>query len=305
MIIQSLFHPSPKPTFLAFCAAFLLSPCLQAADATNTVMEDHPVEDAAKFKLKSKADPALPTLYLVGDSTMKNGTAGQEGWGDEMAPFFDSTKINVVNEAIGGRSSRTFQSEGRWDALLAMVQKGDYVIIQFGHNDPGPVNDNFRARGSIKGVGEETQEIDNILTKKHEIVHSFGWYMRKYVTDVQAKGGIPIVLSLVPRNSWKDGKVVRSTGENYGGWSQQAAHATGAVFVDDNEIIAEALDTIGQDKALPLFADGKLHSSHDGAQLNARSAVAGLKGISGNPLGPYFSPAADAVSAFTAAPNPK
>jgi len=297
---------------LALLALLALSP-LYAQDATSSsvtipsanapsaapTMEDHPVDDPKKIKLHVKANPALPTLYLVGDSTMRNGTKGQEGWGDELAPFFDTTKLNVVNEAIGGRSSRTFQAEGRWDAVLAMLQKGDYVIVQFGHNDPGPINDNFRARGSIKGVGEETQEIDNMLTKKHEIVHSFGWYMRKYVTDVQAKGAIPIVMSLVPRNSWKDGKVVRSDGENYGGWSQQTASATGAVFVDDNEIIAEALDGMGQTAALPLFADGKLHSNHDGAQLNARSAVAGLKGIPGNPLAPYFSPTGDAVPAFT------
>jgi lysophospholipase L1-like esterase len=298
-------------SFAWLCAALLLAlPRFVFADAdtnapassgasTNTVMEDHPVEDAAKFKLKEKADPSLPTLYLVGDSTMKNGTPGQEGWGDEMAPFFDAHKINVVNEAIGGRSSRTFQSEGRWDAVLALVQKGDYVVIQFGHNDSGAVNDNFRARASLHGVGEETQEIDNILTKKHEVVHTFGWYMRKYVTDVQAKGATPIVMSLVPRNSWKDGKVVRASGDTFGGWAQQAATATNAIYVDDNEIIAEALDALGQTQALPLFADGKLHSSHDGAILNAKSAVAGLKGIPGNPLASYFSPDADAIPAFT------
>jgi rhamnogalacturonan acetylesterase len=207
--------------------------------------EDHPVEDAARHKLQGKTDPSLPTLFLVGDSTMKNGTPGQRGWGEEMAQFFDPHAINVVNQAIGGRSSRTFQSEGRWDGVVAMLKKGDYVIIQFGHNDPGPVNDNLRARGSIKGTGEETQEIDNLLTHKHEVVHSYGWYMRKYVADVKAAGATPIVFSLVPRNSWKDGKVVRSSGNNYGGWSQQISQATETTFVDHNEIIAEGLDALG------------------------------------------------------------
>jgi lysophospholipase L1-like esterase len=288
--------------FLILGAAFLLmAPASRGDTTTNTVTvptEDHPLDDPNKIKLHQKADPTLPTLYLVGDSTMRNGTKLQEGWGDEMAAYFDPKKINVVNEAIGGRSSRTFQTEGRWDSLLAMLQKGDYVIIQFGHNDPGPVNDNSRARGSVRGIGEETQEIDNMLTKKHEIVHTFGWYMRKYVTDTQAKGATPIVMSLIPRNSWKDGKVVRSTGENYGGWSQQIAQSTNAVFVDDNEIIAEALDAMGQPVAAPLFQDGKLHTTHEGAQLNARMAISGLKAIPGNPFGPYFSPAADEVPAF-------
>ena len=298
---------SLSPRHFTLCAALLFAfPVLSAAQSSSTnaaPTEVHPVEDASLHKLLTKADPTLPTLYLIGDSTMKVGTTGQEGWGDELAPYFDLKKINVVNQAIGGRSSRTYQTEGRWDAALAMIQKGDYVVIQFGHNDAGAINDNFRARASIKGVGDDTQEIDNILTKKHEIVHTFGWYMRKYVTDVQAKGAIPIVMSLVPRNSWANGKIVRASGENYGGWAQQAAQTTGAIFVDHNEIIAEGLDALGPDKTLPLFGDGKLHASHTGAQFNARAAVSGLKGIPGNPLGPYFSAAATDVPAFTGPPK--
>jgi lysophospholipase L1-like esterase len=291
---------NPLPYVRSVAFVLLTLPVLRAADSpTPTPTEDHPVEDASKFKLETKADPLLPTLFLVGDSTMKVGTPGQRGWGEEMAPFFDPKKINVVNEAIGGRSSRTFQAEGRWDGVLAMIEKGDYVIIQFGHNDAGAINDNFRARASIPGVGEETQAINNILTKKHEIVHSFGWYMRKYATDVQAKGATPIIMSLVPRNNWKDGKVVRASGDAYGGWAQQAAAATGTIFVDHNEIIAEGLDAIGPEKTMPLFADARLHASPAGAQFNARMAVSGLKAIPGNPLGPYFSAAADGVPMFT------
>src|SRR5205823_5854022 len=141
-------------------------------------------------------------------------------------------------------------------------------------------------------------EIDNILTHRHEIVHSFGWYMRKYVRDVQAKGATPIVLSLVPRNSWANGKVARATPNNYGAWARDAATATGAAFVDHNEIIAEALEKIGPEKTLPLFADGRLHASPAGAAFNAREAVAGLKALPGDPLGPFFSPAASDVAPF-------
>jgi lysophospholipase L1-like esterase len=260
--------------------------------------DDRPVEDAARFKLPTRADPSLPALFLVGDSTMKVGTPGQRGWGEDLAGFFDPHKINVLNFAIGGRSSRTFQTEGRWNAVMAQVKKGDFVIIQFGHNDPGPVNDDSRARGSLKGIGEQTQEIDNLLTKKHEVVHTFGWYMRKYVNDVKAKGATPIVLSLVPRNSWKDGKVVRSTGDNYGGWAQQVAEALGAVFVDDNEIIARGLEKMGQEKAAALFADHKLHASPEGAAFNARMAVSGLKAIKDQPLDQFLSAAGREVPAY-------
>jgi rhamnogalacturonan acetylesterase len=282
----------------AIIFTFCLASFCRAAD------EDHPVEDAAKFKLQTKANPSLPTLHLIGDSTMKVGTPGQRGWGEEMAPFFDLKKINVLNQAIGGRSSRTFQNEGRWDAALKMISKGDFVIIQFGHNDSGslnekpPVTSSTRARGTIKGVGEETQEVDNILTKKHEVVHTFGWYMRKYVKDVQAKGATPIVMSLTPRNSWNDGKIVRASGNNYGGWAEEAAKATGAIFVDDNEIIAEGLDKLGPDKTLPLFGDGRLHASPAGAAFNAKMAVSGLKSIEGKPLDEYLSAEGKAVPAF-------
>jgi len=276
----------------------LLVSILFAAGFVKAADVDRPVEDAAKFKLPTKADPALPSLFLVGDSTMKVGTPGQRGWGEEMAPFFDPKKINVLNTAIGGRSSRTFQTEGRWDAVLAMVSKGDFVVIQFGHNDGGAINDNSRARASIKGIGEETQEIDNLLTKKHEVVHTFGWYMRKYVDDVKARGATPIVFSLTPR--WSNGKVQRLDAKGYGDWAKQVAESEKAIFVDHDEIIAESLERMSPPDAAQMYADGKLHTSPAGAANNAKMAVSGLKAIEGKPLDQYLSEKGQAVEAFVA-----
>src|SRR5207237_930597 len=105
---------------------------------------------------------------------------------------------------------------------------GDFVLMQFGHNDGGALNDASRARGSIKGTNDATQEIDNLITEKHEVVHTFGWYMRKYVTGAKAKGATPIVCSLVPRKIWKDGKIVRSN--DYGKWAAEIARAESAAF---------------------------------------------------------------------------
>jgi rhamnogalacturonan acetylesterase len=70
-----------------------------------------------------------PTLFIVGDSTVKNSTAGQQGWGDPLIKLFDAAKIDVQNHAIGGRSSRTFINEGRWDRILAASKPGDFVLI--------------------------------------------------------------------------------------------------------------------------------------------------------------------------------
>src|SRR5262245_5754814 len=108
----------------------------------------------------------IPTLYIVGDSTVKNGTKGQQGWGDPVAAHVDKAKIKVQNHAIGGRSSRTFITEGRWDKILAAAKPGDFVLVQLGHNDGGPLDDKARARGTIRGIGDETKEIDNPITGK-------------------------------------------------------------------------------------------------------------------------------------------
>src|ERR1044071_6140253 len=135
-----------------------------------------------------------PTLFIIGDSTVKNTSNGQLGWGDPIKDFFDLTKINVDNRARGGRSSRTFQSEGLWDQVINELKPGDYVVVQFGHNDGGAINDESRARGSLPGLGDEFEGINNLVTKKYESVHTFGWYMRKYVADTKAKGATPIVL---------------------------------------------------------------------------------------------------------------
>src|SRR5215469_13337242 len=123
-------------------------------------------------------NPKLPSLFLIGDSTVRNGqgtgTGGQWGWGDFLAPYFNTNKINVVNRALGGTSSRTFYHD-QWPGVLTILKPGDFVIMQFGHNDNNPINDTNRARGTIKGAGAETQIITNLLTHQVEIVHSFGW----------------------------------------------------------------------------------------------------------------------------------
>jgi hypothetical protein len=115
------------------------------------------------------------------------GAAGQWGWGNPVAAWFDPAKVNVVNRAVGGLSSRTYITSGHWERTLAVVKRGDIVVMQFGHNDASPSTTTSRARGTIRGVGDETEEIDNLLTHKHETVHSYGWYLRKFMADIRAR----------------------------------------------------------------------------------------------------------------------
>src|SRR5690349_12556597 len=81
--------------------------------ASSPGADERPVEDAKAVGLETKARLELPTIWIIGDSTVRVGTRGQRGWGDELKPFFDLSKVNLVNRAIGGRSSRTFLTDGR------------------------------------------------------------------------------------------------------------------------------------------------------------------------------------------------
>jgi len=230
----------------------------------------------------------LPTLFLIGDSTVRNGRGdganNQWGWGDYLGAHFNLEKINVVNRAVGGLSSRTYLTQGHWDRVLAMVKPGDFVMMQFGHNDNGSPATN---RTSIKGIGPETLEVENSTNQQHEVVLTFGGYLRKYIADTRAKGATAIVCSFIPRKIWKDGKIVRNK-DSHAGWAEQVAKAEGVAFVDLNEIIAERYDELGPEKVNPLFGDEHTHTTAAGAELNAQCVVAGLKGLAANPLAPYL-----------------
>jgi lysophospholipase L1-like esterase len=287
---------------LILCLALILSgglPPVSAqttnettAPATNTPVRARRVENLP-------ANPKLPSLFLIGDSTVRNGqgtgTGGQWGWGDQIAVFFDTSKINVVNRALGGTTSRTFYRD-LWPRVLAMLKPGDVVIMQFGTNG-GAVNDGARARGELHGTGDETQQITNLVTKKFEIVHTFGWYEKQMIADARSKGATAMVCSLIPRNNWRNGMAARGGTNSVAGWAGQAADSVNAPFLDINEIIARQYDQLGHEKVNALFVAGQgPHTSLAGAETNAACVIAGLKGLKENPLAKYFSEKANAVA---------
>ena len=125
----------------------------------------------------------VPTVWVVGDSTANN--QNHRGWADPFADYFDAAKASVANRARAGRSSRTFITEGLWDKVRAELKPGDCVLIQFGHNDGGPP-DQDRARGSLPGLGDESQEF-TLPNGKPEVVYTFGHYMRRIIAETKAK----------------------------------------------------------------------------------------------------------------------
>ena len=200
----------------------------------------------------------------------------------------------MVNRAVGGLSSRTYLTQGHWERALTLVKPGDFVVIQLGHNDSSALNDDAsvppekrRSRGTIKGIGEESEEIDNFLTKKHEVVHSYGWYLRQFVREARAAGATPIVCSLTPRKIWQDGKIVRSGADSYGGWARQVAGQEKAAFLDVNDLVATRYEALGEAAVTPLFGDPNLHTSLAGAKLNAEIVAKALRALPGDPLGGF------------------
>jgi lysophospholipase L1-like esterase len=287
-------------TFTAFILAAAATATLAQAPAPKpTPVATDPAVNT-RPPLPKPLQPNLPTIFLVGDSTVRNGkgdgAGGQWGWGDLLAHYFDLARVNVTNRALGGRSSRTYITEGRWDETLALVKPGDVILFQFGHNDNGPLDDTFRARGTLPGTGPEAREIDNPITRQHETVHTYGWYLRKYVQDARRRGATPILCSLVPRKNWVDGHIQRSL-DTYAGWAHQIALEEKTNFLDLNELIARRYDALGPEKVEPLFGDPHTHTSLAGAELNAEVVVSALKALATNPVAQYFSANAERVPA--------
>lgn len=220
-----------------------------------------------------------PTLFLIGDSTVKNSTRGFEGWGSRLAAWFDPDKVAVANRALGGRSSRSYLREGLWEKVLAELQPGDFVLIQFGHNDNGPM-DSGKARASIKGSGDETREVTIQETGAKETVRTYGSYIRQYVKDAKAKGATPIVCSLVPRNIWKDGKVTRATND-FAKWTKEIAQSEGVAFLDLNELIASEYEQAGEEKVRAEFFTtiDHTHTTPAGAKFSAAAVARGLRSL--------------------------
>lgn len=261
------------------CFALCVVNVLSSAQVPGT--PDAPAQPALNQAQSAPLNPALPTLFIVGDSTARNGA--DLGWGDHFAHFFDTARINIANRARAGRSSRTFIQEGAWDKVLAEMKAGDSVLLQMGHNDGGDLG-GAKPRGSLKGLGEESQDV-TLPDGHHEIVHTYGWYLRRYIAETREKKATPILLSLTVRNIWKDGKIERDMG--YDAAIKQLASEQHVLFVDMGSIAADSFEAIGQEKTALLFPKDHTHTSAEGAELNAKAVVSALQAAH-SPLTAYL-----------------
>ena len=247
-----------------------------------------------------KREKGKPVVFFTGDSTVKNADKeedGMWGWASQAQTVFDESKITLFNAARAGRSTRSFLREGLWDEVYNSLQPGDFVTIQFGHNDICPITD-AKARGVIPGT-KDTLHVYKMDNGTYEVVYSFGWYLKKFIDDVREKGATPILVSLTPRNEWPGGKVERRD-NTYGKWYREVVAETGVEFIDLHNISADFLDKkfskklgskvkdnkemlkaaeqkIKEEAGAKYFKKDHTHTSKLGAQMNAQSFAKGLR----------------------------
>ena len=201
-----------------------------------------------------KAERRVTTVFMIGDSTMANkkldGNNPERGWG-QMLPGFFTEDIRVDNHAVNGRSSKSFIDEGRWDRVIAQVQKGDYVFIQFGHNDEKP---------------DEARHTDPGTT--------FDANLRRFVRETREKGGIPVLFSSIVRRNFrvdstavlKDDHPDEATGHHYeegdelidthGAYldsPRRVAQEEGVAFIDMNRLTHELVQGMGPEESKKLY----------------------------------------------------
>jgi len=278
---MSTFKPRIRPLHVLLTLLLTASAFTQTPDTPDAPPQTSVAQNAA-------LNPALPTLFIVGDSTARN--QADLGWGDHFAHYFDTTKINIANRARAGRSSRTFINEGSWDKVLAEMKPGDFVLLQMGHNDGGNL-DGTKPRGSIKGLGDESQNVT--LPDGHtETVHTYGWYMRKYIADTRAKHATPLLLTVTIRNIWAndaDGNLHIERDMGYRDYVYKLGADEGVPVIDMATVEADRLDALGPEKTALLFPIDHTHTSAEGAEDNAESVVIALRNAH-SPLVAYLKP---------------
>ncbi|RHW17471.1 rhamnogalacturonan acetylesterase [Sphingomonas gilva] len=171
------------------------------------------------------------TVFIASDSTAqtyRQDRYPQSGWGQVLQCGLDG--VAVDNRAIGGRSTRTFVSEGRWDKLIADVKAGDTVLIQFGHND---ANRNRPARYAPAAT-------------------DYRHHLTRFVADVKAKGATPVILTPVARRSFYEGRAQADFAE-YSSVARVVARETDTPLIDLEALSRTWLTEAGEERAKAYF----------------------------------------------------
>ena len=212
------------------------------------------------------------TIYTIGDSTMANKTKTDDnperGWGQMLQLFFNDNII-IDNRAVNGRSTRSFIDEKRWDAIYKVLKPGDYVFIQFGHNDQ-------KEKDSTRYTNPHTAYRHNLI---------------RFVNETRAKGAIPVLFSSIVRRNFNEQGVLISTHGDYPLETRLVAQEYKVPFID-MEYYSELLEqSYGPEKSkqlhlhykageIPYYKEDKADNTHlcvKGATEIAKIAIEELK----------------------------
>ena len=241
----------------------------------------------ALLVLTAFTDHKPTTIFIIGDSTAANkdttGGKQERGWGMMLQSQFDADYIRVDNHAVNGRSSKSFIDEGRWDKVLEKMQPGDYVIIQFGHNDEKPKADRHTDPGS-----------------------TFDYNLARFVRETREHGGIPVLMSCVVRRNFfvaapdnDDDELLRTTTfkdgvkmiegdtlvDTHGLYAiapRDVARRMNCHFVDANRITHDLEQGLGREASKKLhmwFLPGQEPSVPGGRQDNTHYNVYGAQRV--------------------------
>ena len=179
--------------------------------------------------LGSRAQPI--TLWLAGDSTMAQKQPDKRpetGWGEALQPCFDSAAVRIANRAMNGRSTRSFVAEGRWKAIVDSLKPGDYVFIQFGHND------------------------EKVGTANYSSPEDYRRNLIAFAADVRARGGRPVLFTPVIRRRFDGTRLVDTHGA-YPDAARAAAAEAKAPLVDMTRASAALVEPMGPDSSRTLW----------------------------------------------------
>ena len=223
-----------------------------------------------------------PVVYMIGDSTMANKPVQdnpERGWGQLLPEFFNQ-EVTIENHAMNGRSTRSFIYEGRWDSVMKKLKKGDFVVIQFGHND------------------ESLQKTERYCTPAEYLYN-----LARFIQDVRNKRAEPILCTHVQRRKFNEKGLFQDTHGDYPGIVRELAAQLAVPLVDmqkksEKVIVGYGEEgskkiflhiTAGEYKSLPNGREDNTHFSEYGARLMAGLFCEGLKEIN-HSLVKYFSP---------------
>ncbi|KAI0129690.1 rhamnogalacturonan acetylesterase [Xylariales sp. AK1849] len=214
------------------------------------------------------APRATPTVYLCGDSTMAKNGAGDgdtDGWGQYFGTY---STLTVVNEAIGGRSARSYWDEGRFAAVADLATTGDIVVIEFGHNDGGSPESSDNGRSDCPGTGTETCVSD----ATGATVYTFVYYVVQAAKLMLAKGATVVLSTQTPNNLWETGSFAYSVPRFVGYQKIAAASAgTGVTYVDHFQAVSNMYEQKGSVAVNALYPNDHTHTSPTGANLSAQA----------------------------------